>query len=126
MYLESLYGRDMTRGRPTGLTEIEVNLLRAGLVAAVRAGQDRFWAFEVQKVFEDIAGRSISWGTLFPALRRLELMGHLTSEWSPTDGSRRPIRYYRLTESGEAKAAAATAPSAGGVPFSPATWPGLP
>jgi transcriptional regulator, Acidobacterial, PadR-family len=37
-------------------------------------------------------------GTVYPALRRLERMGYLTSEWATVGGRRR--RTYRLTASG--------------------------
>ncbi len=100
--------------------------MRAGLVASLRGGGDHFWAFEVQKVFKDITGRSLSWGTLFPALRRLELMGHLTSEWSSLETGKRPVRYYRLTESGKKNTSAATVPSTGGVLLAAAPRPGAP
>src|ERR1700716_1176067 len=38
-------------------------------------------------------------GTLYPALRRLERAGYLSSEWSTVAGRRR--RTYRLTASGK-------------------------
>ncbi|MCG5217453.1 helix-turn-helix transcriptional regulator [Streptosporangium soli] len=37
-------------------------------------------------------------GTVYPALRRLERIGHLTSEWATVGGRKR--RTYRLTASG--------------------------
>ncbi|MFC6080575.1 helix-turn-helix transcriptional regulator [Sphaerisporangium aureirubrum] len=37
-------------------------------------------------------------GTVYPALRRLERVGHLTSEWATVAGRKR--RTYRLTRSG--------------------------
>lgn len=37
-------------------------------------------------------------GTVYPALRRLERVGHLTSEWATVAGRKR--RTYRLTPSG--------------------------
>lgn len=37
-------------------------------------------------------------GTIYPALRRLEASGHLTSAWSADSGRRR--RTYRLSRSG--------------------------
>ena len=40
-------------------------------------------------------------GTVYPVLHRLELAGHLTSEWSEVAGRRR--RSYRLTRSGSAQ-----------------------
>ena len=39
-------------------------------------------------------------GTVYPALRRLERVGHLTSEWATVSGRKR--RTYRLTPSGRA------------------------
>src|SRR5580693_2210604 len=38
-------------------------------------------------------------GSLFPALRRLELQGWVTGEWAPSENNRR-ARYYTLTRSG--------------------------
>ncbi|HEX6342687.1 PadR family transcriptional regulator [Umezawaea sp.] len=38
-------------------------------------------------------------GTVYPALRRLERAGHVTSEWSTVAGRKR--RTYRLTGAGE-------------------------
>ncbi|MFG1695442.1 PadR family transcriptional regulator [Nonomuraea sp. NPDC049309] len=41
---------------------------------------------------------SVPTGTVYPALRRLERIGYLSSEWATVGGRRR--RTYRLTESG--------------------------
>ncbi|MBN2908333.1 helix-turn-helix transcriptional regulator [Polycladomyces sp. WAk] len=38
-------------------------------------------------------------GTLYPALKRLENKGWLTSKWKETDGGKRR-RYYSVTEDG--------------------------
>ncbi|MEO3807521.1 helix-turn-helix transcriptional regulator [Sphaerisporangium sp. B11E5] len=43
---------------------------------------------------------SVPTGTVYPALRRLERVGHLTSEWATVGGRKR--RTYRLTRSGRA------------------------
>lgn len=40
-------------------------------------------------------------GTLYPALRRLERAGYVSSEWSTVGGRKR--RTYRLTEAGKRK-----------------------
>ena len=42
---------------------------------------------------------SINYGTLYPALLRLEQEGFLTSEWGVSDNNRK-ARYYRLTKAG--------------------------
>jgi PadR family transcriptional regulator PadR len=41
---------------------------------------------------------SVPTGTVYPALRRLERVGYLTSEWATVGGRKR--RTYRLTQSG--------------------------
>ncbi|GAA5070115.1 DNA-binding PadR family transcriptional regulator [Thermocatellispora tengchongensis] len=41
---------------------------------------------------------SVPTGTVYPALRRLERIGYLDSEWATVGGRRR--RTYRLTEAG--------------------------
>jgi DNA-binding PadR family transcriptional regulator len=43
---------------------------------------------------------SVPTGTVYPALRRLERVGHLTSEWATVGGRKR--RTYRLTRTGRA------------------------
>jgi transcriptional regulator len=45
---------------------------------------------------------SLSPGSLFPALHRLEQQGWLRSEWDATEEGRR-ARFYRLTPSGRAQ-----------------------
>ncbi len=46
-------------------------------------------------------------GTVYPALHRLEGLGHVTSEWAVEGGRRR--RVYRLTATGSKALALATA-----------------
>lgn len=41
----------------------------------------------------------VSFGSLFPALHRMEERGFLTAEWSLSEHNRR-AKYYRLTRSG--------------------------
>jgi PadR family transcriptional regulator PadR len=42
---------------------------------------------------------SVNYGTLYPALLRLEQEGYIASEWGVSDNNRR-AKYYRLTRSG--------------------------
>src|SRR5688572_24176276 len=42
---------------------------------------------------------SINYGTLYPALLRLEQEGHVASEWGLSDNNRR-AKFYRLTRTG--------------------------
>lgn len=42
---------------------------------------------------------TINYGTLYPALLRLEQEGHVVSEWGVSENNRR-AKYYRLTRGG--------------------------
>jgi transcriptional regulator len=42
---------------------------------------------------------TINYGTLYPALLRLEQEGHVEAEWGVSDNNRR-AKYYRLTRAG--------------------------
>lgn len=42
---------------------------------------------------------SVNYGTLYPALLKLEQEGHITAEWGVSENNRR-ARYYRLTRAG--------------------------
>ena len=41
----------------------------------------------------------VNYGTLYPALLKLEQEGYVTSEWGVSDNNRR-AKYYRLTRAG--------------------------
>jgi PadR family transcriptional regulator len=41
----------------------------------------------------------VNYGTLYPALLKLEQQGHIASEWGVSDNNRR-AKYYRLTKTG--------------------------
>ena len=43
---------------------------------------------------------SVNYGTLYPALLKLEQEGYITSEWGVSENNRR-ARYYRLTRTGK-------------------------
>ena len=43
---------------------------------------------------------SVNYGTLYPALIKLELEGYVASEWGLSDNNRR-AKYYRLTRAGQ-------------------------
>jgi PadR family transcriptional regulator PadR len=50
---------------------------------------------------------TINYGTLYPALLRLEQEGHVVSEWGVSENNRR-AKYYRLTRSGRKQVAKET------------------
>jgi transcriptional regulator len=46
---------------------------------------------------------ALNYGTIYPALLKLEQEGYLTSEWGVSDNNRR-AKYYRLTRAGRKQA----------------------
>jgi PadR family transcriptional regulator PadR len=42
---------------------------------------------------------AVNYGTLYPALLKLEQQGRISSEWRPSDNNRR-AKYYKLTRTG--------------------------
>jgi DNA-binding PadR family transcriptional regulator len=79
---------------PIRLTQTTALILRA-LAEGHRHG------FEIMEV------SGLASGTVYPALRRLEREGALSSEWEPAPGTGPRRRVYALTASGEATARAA-------------------
>jgi PadR family transcriptional regulator PadR len=47
---------------------------------------------------------SVNYGTLYPALLRLEQEGYVSSEWGTSDNNRR-AKYYKLTRAGRKRLA---------------------
>jgi len=54
-------------------------------------------AESIQRTSDDVL--RVEEGALYPALHRLELRGHLASEWGVSDNNRR-AKFYRLTAAG--------------------------
>ena len=50
---------------------------------------------------------SINYGTIYPALLKLEQEGYITSEWGASDNNRK-ARYYKLTRAGRKQLARQT------------------
>ena len=46
---------------------------------------------------------SVNYGTLYPALLKLDQEGYITSEWGVSDNNRK-AKYYRLTRAGRKQA----------------------
>jgi transcriptional regulator len=59
-------------------------------------------AESIQRTSDDIL--RVEEGALYPALHRLELRGHLASEWGVSDNNRR-AKFYRLTAAGRRRLA---------------------
>ena len=57
--------------------------------------------YGIARRIEQTSGDSlvVQYGTLYPALLKLEQEGYITSEWGVSENNRR-ARYYRLTRAG--------------------------
>jgi transcriptional regulator len=55
-------------------------------------------ARRIEQVSEDVL--SVNYGTLYPALLKLEQEGYIASEWGVSDNNRK-AKYYRLTKAGQ-------------------------
>jgi PadR family transcriptional regulator, regulatory protein PadR len=57
--------------------------------------------YGIARRIEQISGNRllVNYGTLYPALLKLEQEGYIASEWGVSDNNRR-AKYYRLTKAG--------------------------
>jgi PadR family transcriptional regulator, regulatory protein PadR len=57
--------------------------------------------YGIARRIEQISGNllSVNYGTIYPALLKLEQEGSISSEWGVSDNNRR-AKYYRLTRTG--------------------------
>ena len=58
-------------------------------------------AYGIARRIEQISGDllAVQYGTIYPALLKLEQEGYVTSEWTSSQNNRR-AKYYRLTRAG--------------------------
>src|SRR4051794_39343547 len=65
--------------------------------------------FGIARRIEQVSGDrlTVNYGTLYPALLKLEQEGTITGEWGMTENKRR-AKYYRLTRAGRKQLAATT------------------
>lgn len=58
--------------------------------------------YGIARRIEQISGDTlaVNYGTIYPALLKLEQEGYVGSEWSPSENNRR-AKYYRLTRAGQ-------------------------
>lgn len=58
--------------------------------------------YGIARRIEQISGDllSVNYGTLYPALLKLEQEGYISSEWGVSENNRR-AKYYRLTRTGK-------------------------
>ena len=58
--------------------------------------------YGIARRIEQTSGQllAVNYGTLYPALLKLEQEGYITSEWGVSDNNRR-AKFYRLTKAGK-------------------------
>jgi transcriptional regulator len=58
--------------------------------------------YGIARRIEQTSGQllALNYGTLYPALLKLEQEGYITSEWGASENNRR-AKYYRLTRAGQ-------------------------
>ena len=89
--------------------ERKVDLLQGTLdlivLRLLRAGPANGWELtrSIQTVSRGVL--DVNYGSIYPALRRLEARGWVTARWAPSANNRR-ARYYQLTAAGRRQLAA--------------------
>jgi transcriptional regulator len=77
------------------------------ILKILELGPNHGWGISnrIRQISRD--GLCASQGSLYPALHRLEMRGHITSEMAPSENNRR-ARIYTLTETGRQQLEAET------------------
>ena len=88
---------------PVDSLHVKADALRGhldALLLAVLDGEPRH-GYAIIEALQERSGGSLALptGTVYPALRRLEVRGLVKGEWSTSDNNRR-ARYYQLTAAG--------------------------
>ena len=83
----------------------EVQLRKGSLELAILAAlwSGRLYGLEILRYLESNSELIVGEGTVYPLLNRLRALGLIESEWVESD-SGHPRKYYRLTDSGKARA----------------------
>lgn len=72
------------------------------MVLKTLEGMGTLHGYGIARRIEQISGDllSVNYGTLYPALLKLEQEGYIASEWGVSENNRR-AKYYRLTRAGK-------------------------
>jgi PadR family transcriptional regulator PadR len=91
-----MFGTKAKKSMPGELLQGTLDML---ILKTVSRGPQHGYAIaeSIQRASDDVL--RVEEGALYPALHRLELRGHMASEWGVSDNNRR-AKFYRLTASG--------------------------
>ena len=82
-----------------GKIELLQGTLDLIVLKLLQAGPQNGWQLtqSIQTVSRGVL--DVNYGSLYPALRRLEMKGQVAGQWAPSENNRR-ARYYQLTPAG--------------------------
>jgi PadR family transcriptional regulator PadR len=91
-----VFGANTKKGVPGELLQGTLDML---ILKTLSRGAQHGYAIaeSIQRTSDDVL--RVEEGALYPALHRLELRGHLASEWGVSDNNRR-AKFYRVTAAG--------------------------
>jgi PadR family transcriptional regulator, regulatory protein PadR len=91
-----VFGTGASKGVPGELLPGTLDML---ILKTLSRGARHGYAIaeSIQKTSDDVL--RVEEGALYPALHRLELRGHLASQWGVSENNRR-AKFYRLTAAG--------------------------
>src|SRR5215468_2733239 len=83
-------------------TELLAGTLDLIVLKMLQAGPANGWDItqRIQVISEDVL--RVNYGSLYPALHRLEARGWITSHWGPSENNRR-AKFYELTNAGRTR-----------------------
>jgi transcriptional regulator len=83
----------------TGKTDLLQGTLDLIVLKLLRAGPANGWELTQSIQTVSKGALDVNYGSLYPALKRLEARGWVTGRWAASENNRR-ARYYELTASG--------------------------
>jgi transcriptional regulator len=84
---------------PKAKTDLLQGTLDLIVLKLLRAGPANGWELTQSIQVVSKGALDVNYGSLYPALRRLEARGWVTGDWAPSENNRR-ARYYELTAAG--------------------------